>query len=308
MSFTEPPAPQKQAAHEQQHVVDDFEAEFLADLEETDDQDVQDSEQSPCKRRKHEAPRTPDVSDTTWNRQTGLLGQLPPEVVLRLFGFLSAEDLAVSAQACRYLASLSSQDELWKRLYCARWCDAGTKPILTSSWKAAYISKDGIEISEVLSGVSEPLQPLYKEMAVSKRSLSLGRGYVGQGAQAVASRHRHSPVAQWRVENGLPEAPDADHACAGRCSFINIIDNVYICEQCGREHVCDESCKERVLDTANGMPVCPISGMCFDQLDVAWEVTFQNAVSCPAVYCASELEIASSVTLFLHAQFWPAGG
>ena len=80
-----------------------------------------DLEQSPCKRQKHEAPRTPDVSDTTWNRQTGLLGQLPPEVVLRMFGFLSAEDLAVSAQACRYLASVSSQDELWKRLYCARY-------------------------------------------------------------------------------------------------------------------------------------------------------------------------------------------
>ena len=110
------------------------------------------------------------------------------------------------------------------------------------------------------------------QMAVSKRSLSLGRGYVGQGAQAIASRNRHSPVAQWRVENGLPEAPDADHTCPGRCSFINIVDNVYICEQCGREHVCDESCKERVLDTANGMPVCPISGLCFDQLDVGWEV------------------------------------
>lgn len=50
-----------------------------------------------------------------------LLGQLPPEVVLRMFGFLSAEDLAVSAQACRYLASVSSQDELWRRLYCARY-------------------------------------------------------------------------------------------------------------------------------------------------------------------------------------------
>ena len=119
------------------------------------------------------------------------------------------------------------------------------------------------------------------QMAVSKRSLSLGRGYVGQGAQAGASRHRHSPVAQWRVENGLPEAPDTDHVCAGRCSFINIIDNVYICEQCGREHVCDESCKERVLDTANGMPVCPISGMCFDQLDVGWEVTSSNCTLLP---------------------------
>ena len=110
------------------------------------------------------------------------------------------------------------------------------------------------------------------QMAISKRSLSLGRGYDGQGTQAAANKTRHSPVAQWRVEHGLPEMSDADHTCSGRCLFVNIIDNVYICEQCGCEHVCDESCKERVLDTANGMPVCPISGMCFDQLDAGWEV------------------------------------
>ena len=72
------------------------------------------------KRQKQDAPPTPDVSETGCNKQTGLLGRLPPEVVLRMFGFLSAEDLATSAQACHYLAYLSSQDELWKRLYCAR--------------------------------------------------------------------------------------------------------------------------------------------------------------------------------------------
>lgn len=84
-------------------------------------QDAYEPEQSPRKRQKYEAPRTPDVSDTTWQKQTGLLGQLPLELVLRMFGFLSAEDLAVSAKACRYLASVSSQDVLWKRLYCARY-------------------------------------------------------------------------------------------------------------------------------------------------------------------------------------------
>ena len=109
-------------------------------------------------------------------------------------------------------------------------------------------------------------------MAVSKRSVSLGREHTGQSAQSAAVRSKHSPVAQWRVEHGFSESPDAEHICPERCAFINIVDNVYICENCGKEHVCDEQCKERVLDTANGMPVCPISGMCFDQLDVGWEV------------------------------------
>lgn len=37
--------------------------------------------------------------------------------------------------------------------------------------QTAYISKDGIEISEVLSGVPEGLQPLYKEVGYPKHSL-----------------------------------------------------------------------------------------------------------------------------------------
>lgn len=249
---------------------DDFEAEFLADLESKSLHDVADHQPS-FKRQKQEAPSTPDVSETSWNRQTGALGQLPPEVVLRMFGFLSAEDLATSAQACHYLAFISSQDELWKRLYCARWSGASTTPGATSSWKSTYMSKDGMEISEVLTGVPEALQPLYREMAVSKRSLSLGREHAGQSVQSAVARGRHSPVAQWRVEHGFPESPDPDHTCQERCAFVNVVDNIYLCENCGQEHDCDENCKERVLDTANGMPVCPISGMCFDQLDAGWE-------------------------------------
>lgn len=254
---------------ETQHEEDDFEAEFLADLE--GGSEASDLDQPDCKRQKQEAPSTPDVNETSWSRQNGLLGQLPPEVVLRMFGFLSAEDLATSAQACRYMASISCQDELWKRLYCVRWSGASTALGPTASWKTAYMSKDSMEISEVLAGVPDALQPLYREMAVSKRSLSLGREYAGQGAQPGAARSTHSPVAQWRVEHGFPESPDPDRMCPTRCAFINIVDNVYLCENCGQEHVCDENCKERVLDTANGMPVCPISGMCFDQLDAGWE-------------------------------------
>ena len=118
------------------------------------------------------------------------------------------------------------------------------------------------------------------QMAVSKRSLALGREHAGQSAGPAATRHNHSPVAQWRVEHGFTETPDPAHTCTGRCTFVNIVDNVYLCENCGREHVCDEWCKERVMDTANGMPVCPISGMCFDQLDATWEVRTPQILLC----------------------------
>ena len=91
-------------------------------------QETYEPEQPIFKRPKYDAPRTPDVFDTTWDRQTGALGQLPSEVVMRIFGFLSAGDLAVTAQACHYLASVSSQDELWKRLYFARYATGGLVP------------------------------------------------------------------------------------------------------------------------------------------------------------------------------------
>ena len=117
------------------------------------------------------------------------------------------------------------------------------------------------------------------QMALSKRSIVLGREHAGQASAPVA-RSRHSPVAQWRVEHGFTESPDPDHACKGKCAFVNVVDNVYLCENCGREHVCDDQCKERVLDTANGMPVCPISGMCFDQLDNSWEVGKRTLLNC----------------------------
>ena len=113
------------------------------------------------------------------------------------------------------------------------------------------------------------------QMAVSKRSLSLGKEHAGQGAHSGVVRNRGSPISQWRVEHGFPVSPDPTHLCTGRCAYVNIVDNAYLCENCGREHVCDEHCKERVLDTASGMPVCPISGVCFDQLDAAWEVCLQ---------------------------------
>ncbi len=45
-----------------------------------------------------------------------------------------------------------------------------------------------------------------------------------------------------------------------------------MCKQCGWAHVCGPNCTERIMDTVTGLPVCPISGTCFDQMMTAWEV------------------------------------
>ena len=37
---------------------------------------------------------------------------------------------------------------------------------------------------------------------------------------------------------------------------------MFLCERCGWAHLCDDTCKERMVDAATDMLVCPISGFC----------------------------------------------
>ncbi len=50
-----------------------------------------------------------------------LLSLLTEPLLLRVFSFLSAEDLTAAAQSCRVFNQLASDDVLWSRLLLARW-------------------------------------------------------------------------------------------------------------------------------------------------------------------------------------------
>lgn len=54
------------------------------------------------------------------------------------------------------------------------------------------------------------------------------------------------------------------------CSHIG--GGVYVCERCGWAHACGDACTERFVDTASGMPVCPITALCFSRMMTPWEV------------------------------------
>nr|DAD24574.1 TPA_asm: hypothetical protein HUJ06_026038 [Nelumbo nucifera] len=56
----------------------------------------------------------------------------------------------------------------------------------------------------------------------------------------------------WRSSKGMTDEVVVDHACSGEtCSYYQIGD-VFICEKTGRVHVCDDTCREVVLDTSSG--------------------------------------------------------
>lgn len=46
---------------------------------------------------------------------------LPVELLFRVCGFLSPEDLTVAAQTCRLLRDVASCEEIWRRLFQARY-------------------------------------------------------------------------------------------------------------------------------------------------------------------------------------------
>lgn len=47
---------------------------------------------------------------------TGLFSNIPPELFLQIFKFLSSEDLISCALVCRFMNAAASDETLWRRL------------------------------------------------------------------------------------------------------------------------------------------------------------------------------------------------
>lgn len=98
-------------------------------------------------------------------------------------------------------------------------------------------------------------------------------------------------VSIWKSSRGLTDELIGDHACSGDTCTYTQIGDVFLCEKTGRVHginqniyftiltslcpimtsmwldnvaVCDDMCREIVLDQLNGHFVCTISGHVFD--------------------------------------------
>lgn len=88
--------------------------------------------------------------------------------------------------------------------------------------------------------------------------------------------HRSPPhpaedtIQQWRLARGLQSTavllPGAKHVCAGRPTFSRLGTRTFLCDHCGWAHVCDPTCSERLVPRGSDLPVCPISGRCFERM------------------------------------------
>lgn len=86
-------------------------------------------------------------------------------------------------------------------------------------------------------------------------------------------------VSMWKSKRGLTDDELVlGHACSGNTCTYTQIGDVFICEKTGRVHVCDDACREVVLDQSSGTLVCTISGHCFDRCLSPDEETDNEAV------------------------------
>lgn len=198
----------------------------------------------------------------------GVFSKIPAELFPKILKFLSSEDLVTCALVCRFLNNASSDESLWRRLYCMRWglsspAKLEGKP-RCSAWKRLYIERDEDDMIEWVRTAPSEFREYYIQMQASKRSQTPLPSQVNDDMllldTTVADRITHL-----KHSRGLPDEFTAEHVCSGRTCTYSQIGDAFLCEKTGRVHVCDDTCREIVLDASSGLLVCTVSGRCFDR-------------------------------------------
>ncbi|KAA3460392.1 F-box protein SKIP31 [Gossypium australe] len=221
--------------------------------------------------------------------ESGTFSKIPPELFTQILKFLSSEDLVSCSMVCSFLNYAASDESLWRRLYCMRWGLLPPTQIRECPWKKLYIQlvrklllfsitfstfmvkhifpsqRDEEDMIELVRNCPSEFKEYYIQMQSAKRSQAPLPSQVKDDSiildKTVADR-----VSIWKSSRGLTDKVVTDHACSGEtCTYYQIGD-VFVCEKTGQVHVCDDTCREVILDPNNELLVCTISGHCFDRL------------------------------------------
>ncbi|XP_072966307.1 F-box protein SKIP31 [Typha angustifolia] len=195
---------------------------------------------------------------------TSLFSKIPPELFHHILKFLSSEDLISCSLVCRFMNLAASDESLWRRLYCMRWgLTSSTGKLRACAWKKLYIQRDQEDMVEFVRNTPSEFKEYYIQMQAAKRSQAPLPTQVNDDG-VILDRTVADQVSIWKSSRGLTDEAIIGHVCSGNsCSYCQIGD-VFICEKTGRVHVCDDTCREVILDQSSGLLVCTISGHCFD--------------------------------------------
>lgn len=204
------------------------------------------------------------VADVQPQIDTGMFSNIPPELFLQIFKFLSSEDLISCALVCRFMNAAASDETLWRRLYCMRWGLSSNAKLRECAWKNLYIQRDKEDMVEFVRNTPTEFREYYIQMQAAKRSQAPLPSEVNDD-KVILDKTIADQVSSWKNSRGLTDDAVKGHSCSGNtCSYTQIGD-AYICEKTGRVHVCDDACREFVLDQSSGLLLCTISGHCFER-------------------------------------------
>eukprot|EP00252_Welwitschia_mirabilis_P010603 TRINITY_DN2393_c0_g1_i1.p1 TRINITY_DN2393_c0_g1~~TRINITY_DN2393_c0_g1_i1.p1 ORF type:complete len:356 (+),score=72.33 TRINITY_DN2393_c0_g1_i1:180-1247(+) len=239
---------------------------------------------SNCKKQPHEADRVGASSSSAQSSaetasaskdpkippciEDGYFSRIPVDIIPRILKFLSSEDLITCSLVCRYLNYAASDESLWRRLYCLRWGLKGPAKLhrkpRSCAWKRLYIEQDKDDMMECVNSAPTEFREYYIQMQAAKRSQTPLPSQVNDEKinldATVSDRITH-----WKHSRGLPDEFTAEHVCSGNTCTYSKIGDAFVCENTGQVHVCDDQCREIVLDPSSDLLVCTISGRCFDR-------------------------------------------
>ncbi|KAI3792890.1 hypothetical protein L2E82_06781 [Cichorium intybus] len=252
---------------EDEHLAHFLESEVLSEI--SDQEDAKSEEEEVRQPKRLRVEQNGGVNNRVINPRRiddGFFSRIPPELFPHILKFLSSEDLVSCSLVCRFLNFASSDESLWRRLYCMRWgILPPTKNLRDRAWKKLYIQRDEEDMVEFVRNCPIEFKEYYIQMQVAKRSQAPLPCQL-KDDWMILDKSVADQVSIWKKSKGLTDKVFADHDCSGEtCSYYQIGD-VFVCETTGYVHVCDDTCKDVVLDPENELLVCTISGHCFDRL------------------------------------------
>ncbi|XP_021886858.1 F-box protein SKIP31 [Carica papaya] len=140
-----------------------------------------------------------------------------------------------------------------------------TNKLRESAWKKLYIQRDEEDMVELVRNCPAEFKEYYIQMQAAKRSQAPLPSQV-KDDRVILDKTVLDQVSTWKKSRGLTDKVITGHACSGETCSYHQIGDVFVCEETGHVHVCDENCREVLLDPNSEILVCTISGHCFDRL------------------------------------------
>lgn len=132
------------------------------------------------------------------------------------------------------------------------------------TWKKLYVQRDQDDMVEFVRNTPPEFKEYYIQMQAAKRSQAPLPSQVSDD-RVMLDKTVGDQVSIWKRNRGFTDEAVTGHVCSGHtCSYTKIGD-VFLCEKTGRVHVCDDTCREIILDQSSGLMVCTVSGQCFDR-------------------------------------------